>query len=167
MDILNSYAGFDRLMTFEDVNDDSIYDIQKFVQTKLPILLKNSDEETRKSFFGEYSANPEKFEYCSKDRSLILKCAKYATYVTSIENINSNFKQLHVEDSGIHEIAASECSTGVEKANSRTHYFLSLLLAEADKNIQRKKEGYRFDETIKKLASYYRMVAGPLAYETL
>lgn len=157
-------------MAFEDINDDSIDDIEKYVRTKFRNLMKNDNEEKKKSFFGEYYANPEKFEFCSKDRSLILKCANYVNYLIAIEKINSKFESLCVEDNSVPDFAVSEGSVAnddIEKRSSRTHYFLSLLLADADKNIQRKKEGYRFDDTIKKLASYYRMIAGPLAYETL
>lgn len=41
------------------------------------------------------------------------------------------------------------------------------MVAEADKNGSRSKHGFRYDENVREVASYIRMLSGKLAYETL
>lgn len=50
---------------------------------------------------------------------------------------------------------------------SHTHFVLDRLKAMADQNVTREMSGYRYDDDVKQLGAYFRMVAGPHAYETL
>lgn len=58
----------------------------------------------------------------------------------------------------------SKCTTNEE---TRTHYFIRKLLATADQNVTRAKNGFRLDEDIKLFATYVRMLAGPKLYNFL
>lgn len=51
--------------------------------------------------------------------------------------------------------------------SSATHQLLTKLKLLADQNILRKKPGYRYDIEIKRLATYIRILGGPLMYETM
>lgn len=130
------------------------------------------DKDTARSFFGRYFDNTHNFRYSDEERALILKCAKHAKYLSDIEEINTNFDCVNLESNLVVDIPKeTSCSSlGVicmENYKSRTHYLLSLLLRTADINVERKSEGYRFNETVKELSCYYRMIAGPMAYESL
>lgn len=173
-----SWAGFGCAATFEDINNENIDDVEKFVRTKLNRLLeknaerhgKSLDDKIKKSHFGSYSENTHNFRYSDEERALILKCGQFAAYSTCVKDIQNDFINLVLNENDI-DITEKEKITNSDDicdANrSTTHFFLNLLLTAANKNIKRKKEGFRFNGTIKKLASYYRMIAGTFAYESL
>lgn len=54
-----------------------------------------------------------------------------------------------------------------QEKNSKTHEILRKLLATADVNFSRKKEGNRFEHDITQFSAYIRMLSGPLAYDTI
>lgn len=53
------------------------------------------------------------------------------------------------------------------KTESQTHRILNKLLDNANENISRPKQGYRYDIDSKKFAVYIRMLSGPLVYNVL
>lgn len=175
--MLCSSNGFGCSMTFEDINDEDIDDTENFVRTKLSRLLngKNGgklDDNVANAYFGSYWNDPGSFRYSSEERRLILASAQFAKYLAQIGDINDSFSRLGIDDNSVVKSPGTNISSNsaghcLESSKSRTHYFLGLLKASADQNVERKKEGYRFDETVKKLACYYRMIAGPMAYESL
>lgn len=54
-----------------------------------------------------------------------------------------------------------------QEYTTKTHTLLKLLKSTADQNARRERCGYRFDDKIKNFSTYVRMLAGPLAYETI
>lgn len=54
-----------------------------------------------------------------------------------------------------------------ERIETKSHYFLKKLLSAADRNLNREKGGYRYDNDVKHFAAFLRMIIGPLAYEVL
>lgn len=179
-----SLNGFGCISTLKDISDSDIDDVENFVANQLMRLLELKavqtkealDANVKKSFFCDYSNKPECFRYTSEERCLILKCAKYLTCIDSLEELNIDFSHFGFKNYNVHDIPTAkkevvsnpvDNTSGNEKTLSRTHFLLNLLLTTANQNVERKKEGYRFDEKVKELASYYRMIAGPMAYETL
>lgn len=47
------------------------------------------------------------------------------------------------------------------------HFILKKLVNAAERNVTRKKPGYRHDEVIKGLSAYLKMIGGPIPQETL
>lgn len=60
-----------------------------------------------------------------------------------------------------------DAATQTENHQSQTFLFLNKLSETASKNVTRKKEGYRYDSDIREWATFLRMIAGPMAYETV
>lgn len=63
-------------------------------------------------------------------------------------------KSTQTDDSGVLELTGA-------------HLLLKKLIAAANQNALREKNGYRYDDDVKSFASYFRMLSGPLAYETI
>lgn len=111
--------------------------------------------------YGEvFAAYPDRFEFRPGDRKLI--------------KILVNHVKVLVEKHGLAYFNMDDRLVDLENANTKdrnentkTHYFLGMLLAAANKNSTRKKGGYRYDSHIKLFASFLRMLIGPIAYETL
>lgn len=170
-----SSNGFGTLIAFEDFKVDDIENTENFVRSQLGQLLRKIcesngntfDDDIKKSYFGDYADSTQSFRYSDEEKHLILKCAQYVTYLSRIGEINTEFEYLGLEENDGPEIKATNDGPNSVDSLSQTHYVLNVLLAEANKNIQRQKKGYRFTEKVRQLASYYRLIAGPLAYESL
>lgn len=48
-----------------------------------------------------------------------------------------------------------------------SHFLLGKLIEQAQRNFSRENGGYRYDNIIKRFATYFRMIAGPLSYESI
>lgn len=172
-----SANGFGSLIAFEDFKQEDIVNTENFVRLQLGELLqkiceingKLFDDDIKRSYFGDFGDSTKDFRYSDEERQLISKCAQYVTYLSRIEEINTEFGHFQLDDNDLASETATKEDVAPNSINcvSQSHYFLNLLLAEANKNVERPKEGYRFTEKIKKMASYYRLVAGPYAYESL
>lgn len=148
------------MITFEDLKDEDIENTENFVRTQLGELLqkvcenmgKPFDDDIKKSYFGDFGNSSKDFRYSVEEKQLIFKCAEYVTYLNRIEEVNMEFKHLGLDDDDSIETATmiENVAPNLTKCASQTHYVLSLLLAEANKNIERPKEGYRFTEKVKK-----------------
>lgn len=76
------------------------------------------------------------------------------------------FMQLNINSNA--EIQSVKvCSTSVDENEFRMPYFLKKLMSTANQNIIREKEGYRYDKDLQSFAMVFRMLSGPLAYDTL
>lgn len=114
-----------------------------------------------KDFFGPiYEFMPDLFEFTPGDRLQIKNISEYVRKVTSSQQ--QYFKKIAVNQP-IEDLqnAFAECSVV-----NRPH-LLNKLIETADKNVQTKPGGYRFGNDEKSLATYLRMLVGPLAYETI
>lgn len=171
-----SLCGFRDAITFKSVDDFAIKYVEKFISSKLPSILEKLKKENGAEstdfvkYFGEiFDACPNSFTFQLGDRVLI---KEMAAYVKRIVEGNEN-------DSGLGYFRAAEKNENIEicsnsNANedevrfpTKTHYFLRKMLTNADRNIHRRPGGYRYDDETKTIASYFRMLAGPLAYQTI
>lgn len=88
------------------------------------------------------------------------------------DGINKGHHHFNVEEntdqsSTDRRIVISENGAEYNLPNVKADFLLNKLRSTADGNASRKKNGYRYDPVIKRFASYLRMIAGPLAYETI
>lgn len=125
-------------------------------------------------FFGIFDKEHNRFRFSDHDKSLI---AKLVLYVKNISEIEQNFDLFSQRDDFLFSEdwffktkknqSVTQKSHTSNEPTTLTHRVLYRLLSTADKNASTSKGGYRFDEEVKSYASYLRMLAGPLAYETL
>lgn len=138
------------------------------------------DQQQMQHFYGEYSSNPCEFVLSANEKALLWKLAKHVKQTADQFGINSNLSHFrlnkHIENEleshlvdGYFKTKNTSLLNLTEQVDpkSRTHDFLSRLKAVADRNVSKTKPGYRFDEDLKRIASYLRMIAGPLAYQTI
>lgn len=141
--------------------------MEKYTQEKLfcRVTRTECDDDNIARFFGEYSSDPEQFVFSANEKVLIWKIVNHVKYVADEFGHNSNLahfvfgqqtknESLNIED---------KCTS----PQSHTHKLLNKLIEIADKNYSTTKPGYRFDDSVKKWAAYLRMIAGPLAYQSL
>lgn len=118
--------------------------------------IKKSNEE----LFGRlFANNPKRFEFMPGDKILIKELVAHVKKV-----------MIHTGAGYFQNSQQTTTSKQVLKtfsANTRSHLLLSKLISAADKNSNLKKGGYRYDPEIKRYATYLRMIAGPLAYDTI
>lgn len=162
-------------MSFKTVGDEDIAYIEEHIKKKAIHAVRN-DLESLISIFGRSSAsNPNDFQFHLGDIKLIKMLAEHVQKVVDENGVNKGlhrFKSIQKStDSSAFDIDEKLSNmfahTSLNDNDSQAHYFLKKLLAAADKNLQRKQGGYRYDADIKLFAAYLRMLIGPLAYETL
>lgn len=134
------------------------------------------DERDRIHLFGTFYTEPDKFQFSEFDKDLIAKLVHHVQTIMQSEQ-NANYfsrsdgtKLVSLEDwffktPKIQPISSENHSSN--EALTLTHRILNKLLETADRNANTTHGGYRYDEELKSYASYLRMLAGPLAYETL
>lgn len=120
---------------------------------------------TNEELFGkQFSLHPKQFAFRIGDRLLIKELVTHVKEAM-IRNGAGHFQGKEI----LHPIANETVSNSLieTELNTHTHFLLGKLISAADRNSKRKKGGYRYDSEIKRYASYLRMLAGPLAYETI
>lgn len=150
-------AGFGNPLSLKNINDHHICDIEKSIQKReFPEL--NSLQYVKK-MFGE--VNLDTFQFRCGDVALIKELADYVKTV-----INKSGLKHFTTDSKTCENEIGDKNSS-DESNTRSQYLLNKLLDAANRNSQRKPEGYRYDPEVKLFASYLRMITGPLSYETI
>lgn len=142
-------------------------------------------------FFGCHSSSPGDFQFQAEELILINKIVKHVLHQFDCEDIsdalanftlnersyspaaNWFFDKATKDINDMVNVSLCEVQTNGNLVNyqpepkTQTHYFLNRLLATADQNVCRSEGGYRYDDDIKNFAAYFRMLAGPLAYNTI
>lgn len=163
--------------------------IEQFVQNDLyGILMKKCDRfgyefshEIKMQFFGDLADNTSAFKFDEVDKVMLFKAVDHVKHILNTYGVRDGgdyfcrpdqIELISFNDWGFLD---RQADTDNQKDNEKesidlpspTHYFLKKLLEIADGNINRPKNGYRFDKDIIKFVVYLRMVAGRFAYETL
>lgn len=144
--------------TMMEISDDIISEMEKFTRTHLASRLERKDEHERINHFGQFFAsNPKDFQFVAGEKILLKQLASQVKAIVEKKGIDyfdkSSNTQLKVGSA--------------DAQRSGTHMFLEKLLQQANRNYLRKKQGYRYDVEVKQIATYIRMLSGPLCYETL
>lgn len=174
-----SFTGFDNPQAFSSLSNDDVKDVETYVRNDL-ITTIEIDPQQFKFFFGEYSKIPYQFRFEEEEICKITEL---------IENVKHNLSTIgahHYQyDENIMRIIKCNVSKGwffedvskskiyvdaaaqTESPQSQVHFVLNKLLETANQNFVRKPEGYRYESSIRNWATYFRMLCGPLAYETI
>lgn len=187
LSIFCSINGFSSSGAFKFIDDEVITDVERFAREELLDLLKdrpeNHDSDVMIHFFGEHESNPLKFQFSIDERSFIQSLVRY---VNQPDNIDDAFAKMSIEEQKVINLPSSmwyfkdfdiefdkdeqsdEVLESVLPFETHTHYVLNKLLSTANLNATRPKAGRRFDDfEVRQWATFLRMVAGPIAYETL
>lgn len=152
----SSINGFQDVLTIMDINEDDIVHIEQFMNNK---FLRNiPDRKDLAAFYGKYFAsNPEQFEFLRGERKLIRMISEHLKNCS----VFSAEKRAHDVPN-----QSERFMSNIENL-SHTHVVLNKLITTANQNVCRKNGGFRFDIKIHQFAAYLRMIAGPLAYNTI
>lgn len=164
----------------KNVSNEDIDYVQTFVRTEFMTRLMEKfqrlgipmTETDKTQFFGRFVSDISRFEFSCEERSLILDIAAHVK--------SSKFNHL---SPATDERLAQRLKMGRNwfcdeqhssltkkdeiKAPIGARNLLSKMLEAAQKNSQRPKQGYRYDNEIKNLAVYNRILAGPMGYKSL
>lgn len=142
------------------------------------------------NFFGGFAHNPRDFRFQHDELMLIRKIVAHVVDIFKCEEITDALANFTLNDSSdslasnwlftqpmselndleitrLAECQANEKESTTDIPQTKTHYFLNRLLATADRNACRPENGYRYDDDVMYFAIYFRMLAGPLAYNTI
>lgn len=161
-------SGFCSSVIFKEVDEKDIDAVEQFVREDLSAMWQEKTitlaygTELKDAFGPFYAFNPTRFKFLPGDKKLI---EKIVAQVNSEEKKPANRaieKEMPAQNSNSAEVHP------VRDFAYRTNFFLSKLQAVADFNLSKKgKEGFRFDDEIQRYAAYFRMLCGPLAYNTI
>lgn len=160
-------------MVLKTVNDEVIDRVELFVRTELPTILISMKTRTDMSdadYYGEiYVHSPESFKFSIGDRILISELVNYVRTACEKSQLNAGLNHVEQPSNNRTSIHGDKNIIPITQniRTTQTHYFLNKLLETANRNAQRPRGGYRYDDETKKFASYFRLIAGPLAYKTL
>lgn len=183
-------CAFSNAITFKAIDSDDIDYVENFVKCELSLCsnftskLQMSDgdpinkfsEINKIPFYGEYASNPECFKFSIVEKKMIEFLVAHVKQVVDCGGVNnqlyhfsrteSTFKNAVQIGNYFGDLQDKQTAMLTEGA-TKTHYFLNKLIAAADRNSMRDKNGYRYDDDIKQFATYFRLLAGPFAYDTI
>lgn len=160
--VFRSCAGFGNALSFIEIQDVHIDQVQSLIKLELVKNIKNSKPEDVLGHF--YKNDPERFVFMPGERVLIHKYVSHAKKMVDQHGF-AYFKPLKLSSQT--EIKNDLKKTENESNSEKYPYFLKNLLSTIDQNMNRKKGGYRYNSEIKHFAMYLRLVVGPLGYQTL
>lgn len=172
---------FSRRVDCKEINDSHINYVENLIRTRLPGIIanwktrENATPINDEDFFGPiYVFDPSAFEFTPGDILQINQIVDYVRKMYSDPNIGpQHFKPAEIQNTDEITLACDELQNNVAQlhisGNSSigSNPFLHMLTSAANQNSKTKKGGYRYENNIKKYATCIRMIAGPLAYETL
>lgn len=175
-----SFNGFTNPFSFKNINPAIVKEVECFVQNDFIGIIEKKcaqkqtvlTETETTNFFGIYGKEPEKFRFGDFEQDLIARIVEHVRTILSAngpgpEHFSDNIKIVASPNEWYFRAEKVVQEHSNVLASTRTHQFLNLLLTTADKNAKTTKGGYRFDEKLTEYASYFRLLAGPLAYGTL
>lgn len=174
----SSTLGFGNAITFKSITDVDIDQIEHYVKTELQedLLSRFSNESNKEdilfNFFGARSNDPSQFSFSSIEKAVVKSFSYYVKQIVDEPSINSGLNHFECQKRFFESFQAQryygESNNETKlKYNTKTHIFLQSLISVANQNVSRDKTGYRFDDETRKFATYVRMLAGPMAYETI
>lgn len=174
--IFSSLCNIEDAITFKNVDDSIIDQVEIFARTELSsilskwksfgklMLINNVD------YFGEiYADKPESFKFVIGDRILVLQLANYVQRIVDTNGFQYFTPQRNPVSNKREEtcILASGDNNCVSTSEFPSQYFLKKLLLTSSQNVLREKGGYRYDKELQSFAMVFRLLSGPLAYDTL
>lgn len=150
------------------MDDIQIDGVGQFVRAN-HVNLRSQSKDDNLNLFGQmYANNPERFEFMPGDRILIKEISKHVREIVDCGGINKGMEHFNKKNP-INSTNGEAQSNDIEivEQNTGSHYLLGKLIEHANRNALRKKGGYRYDKIIKRFSAYFRMIAGPLTYETI
>lgn len=141
-----SSNGYGNPLSFKEVEDDDVEQVEHSMKTTNP-----------------------SFKFRPGDRKLIKSVVDHVKHIVDGNGKCKGLAYFNDQNNQTTKISTEEkVIKKFGEHQSRTHFFLSKLLATADQNANRNKHGYRFnDPELNMYAAYLRMISGPLAYETI
>lgn len=168
--LIFSFLNIQDPITFMNVDNTTIKRIETFVQTQLPQILSHWKSSGKISslnnadYFGEVGAlNPSSFEFVFGDKLRILEASNYVKKMVNEKGFQY-FAVQKILPSNTYENKINQYSFDNEP---NFPFLLKKLVSSATQNLVRHKNGYRYDGEIQSFSMVFRLLSGPLAYETL
>lgn len=123
--------------------------------------------------FGQYESDTNNFRFTSDERALIIRIKNHACDAIELDEVQQAFGECKLENESQGNNKKNDAieswinAIKTDPPQTLTHLILKKLLETADQNSLREKGGYRYSDSIKQFAVYFRIIAGPTAYETV
>lgn len=147
---------FANALSLQALDDDDIALMEIFFRNQLLDYVSGLDP-VKDDYFGPFFSNvPSEFTFLPGDKKLIRGLVAHVKGVGESEKGIGHFNAKIEEKDGFSS-----------DASAKMPILLRKLVETSIQNSTRKPNGFRYDETTKDFAAYVRMMAGPLAYETI
>lgn len=175
--LLFSILGYGTALTFKSISDSDIDEIENYVRTEFyednvsRFPNEMTDETQLSNFFGDHTKCPSQFKFSTFEKAAIKSFSYYVKQIVDMEQANAGLD--HFESTKLFPNRQLQRYFGEKQTekdsnyDTRTHNVLNLLTSIANRNALRDRSGFRFNEEIKQFSTYVRMLAGPLAYQTI
>lgn len=163
-----SLCNIEDAITFKHVDDLVIDQVENFVRTKLPRILSNwklaAKSISEEDYFSSiYASDVQSFQFVFGDRIKLLQCADIVK--KKIQTNGWKYFQ-RISEKNDFDLCGQMNDLKIT-ADSKSTYLLDKLMSTANQNKDRDKGGYRYEKDLQSFATYFRLISGPLAYETL
>lgn len=139
----------------------------------IPEFFQN--DENVAQYFGLFKAQPNQFKFQDREKNLIIHLRNHIDFMLDPDNLLKEISGLHLTTSsdkktsyGSNERCLNdeefEDIMPEEIPETQTHIILKTFLETANSNALTKRGGYRYSESTKRFATYFRILAGPKAY---
>lgn len=172
-DFVFSFSGYSNDISFKSIGEKDIDNIETFVRNKLDRRITekskrlnyNLTAEDKSCFYGRYVDDIQKFAFNQEERIMILDL---------VDGIKKGFvSPTNIQKAEIPDInqlwffknATSSKPDIIAPPGAKN--LLEKIQQTAMKNANRPKQGFRYDNELKRYAVYHRMLAGPLGYNTV
>lgn len=156
----------------QDICEDDFLYVENFTRSELLQRLKercnrlkiNLKENDRKYFFGEYCENICDFKFNENERAQMTRISarlkdNLIDFSTPIEpKMMKTLKNVKW---------FCECNEIPQKNEICASNLLNKMLDTAKKNALKPKQGYRYDDDLKRICVHNRLLSGPMAFKTL
>lgn len=174
-----SFFGYNNALVFKTIEDEDVDYVEKRVRAELLPLTKHIfdfnnfvnvvEEKQHVHFFGTQNAND--FKFSLDERWLLKQIVSHVKTIVDTPEINSGLVHFCKNEGTAVETIPFFCgtknsSTAIESQQTKKPLLLEELIANFEKNSLREKEGYRYSSNIKDIATYLRLVSGPIGHAT-
>lgn len=172
--VIFSISGYTNARTFVKIDERKIHEVEEWVRTELIDLIPDFflDDENVAQYFGSYKTQPNQFKFQDREKNLIIHMRNHIDFMFDPDNLLKEMSDLHLTTSHASCGNKEGCLIDDEFADiipfeipeTHTHIILKTFLETANSNALTKQGGYRYSESTKRFATFFRILAGPKAY---
>ena len=158
--------------TIAHLKENNILQLEDFVQSQL--YADNIPENSNLiNYYNMYHKCPQNFKFSIGHKIMILNistfCKSKPTFWKLAEETINPFSAKRSDSLETDSKLCDDCACiyKIDKTGAINSSLLEMLIQSLKNNVARKKQGYRYEYSLKLVAAYFYLVGGPILYETM